>query len=1292
MEAHGRSLHLSHHMPPVTISFLSGAIGQADCKAADNLVTAGSVVLVTSLSSLPGSRGSPTCPPGVRMLGLAPSHMACMLLMQAAEVADVSDEVHKISRAWQEQQTGAPEGVPAASSSPRTPPNTAARPMGRAASSVPLRGPTPAVRSAEWEDIAPPVVDSAIRHGLGGHGQVGHREQSQTRAAMHQVERGGSEKIVADSARGQPVAAGISPTGWEEVLPDRGAGPVNAEVLQVSLRLPSGGAIQAAAEGSPRPQVPRAGFGGGGSWAEVPAFGEHDMSRRAPASPRVDPGVMTRRPFSANNHRLAASVLASVVGARQREAGQAGRGRTTMGASPEKVGGGGGIAQERREVRGEGAAQPMEEFERRGGGDGRTRGPSGLLRGEEDRNGRTVGAGNSISPQATGWDDDTVQESALQVRGGPSEQEGGATEGAGAEGEFWTLGSPPTQPPPRDGNHEAPRNTWDTTWPSSAVAGRTNWDQQPRADSANGRAGRIPTTINALEPPSSAPAHDPEPPPSSEYASSGWSGQPRTAGSGSISVSQQSSRGRASSGQSVQAPQKPRYEVINARAVTPPDVSTLLSKPSTLAVRPLPLSLATSEQLAQKVTVRPQPRIEPAAGVQVIQPRAQEGAVIHVSEGSGSGRVLPVSMPLIPLRNTADSLGASRLQPAMASSVDAPERETNRQSAPQPRTSSLSEVPSASKGSPQRPDVRAGLSRAVSSVSSTGSTSNSKPAWKVRKEAGPQPISLGVFPEVGPTGWDGAQGQTGGGAHDDSSEQLSGDRRGVVAEGSGSEEAKREGAREMGDWAQQTEAMWEPPRAEAQATVSERSGAEQAAQEDDRGTASVESVQGSQVEALSPGQVAEARAAQPESQGGGEAPPPEPHADSGCEREAGEEPDSGAEQSEERGEAGVQDADPPAGVNTPTAPPSAAREIPVAWEAPVGDASPPQPAPEQMKGQISGVVTAGAPSLLPVRAAEAVSAAAARRLLERSTPLRAEAKVFVAGVGLVEDAHSPAAATGRRPGGTAGEPGERPDGRGNEEEQRVGPKGSGGKSRVRKWASETSEEEQRQGEREPAMQAEHQGAFNGHQLEGGGPLGWENASHADTEERPTGWQSASHVNAGLQEERPFAMKGAWGDAAPPGVRPWSEEAPRRPQKQTPSGSWVSEDSGSVRSVSIDVERWAEEAARTTLCEHEAMLEDSPVGFEGAASGGSGRGGSRGSSRAGSSEGGGGGGRGRYRLKMQKFQLAAIKANQTGGGPPTGWEAVPEEGADEGGLLPAYVGQQGKGCVDNHLGVSSRVPF
>jgi hypothetical protein len=1007
------------------------------------------------------------------------------------------------------------------------------------------------------------------------------------------------------------------------------------------------------------------------------------MSRRAPASSRVEPGVMTRRPLSANNHRLAASVLASVVGARQREAGQAGRGRTSMGASPEKVGGGGGVAQERREVRGEGAAQPVEEFQRRGGGDGRTRGPSSLLRVEEDRDGGTARAGDSAPPEATGWEEHTVQESVVQVRGGPSEQEGGATEGAGVEGEFWTLGSPSTQLPVlREGNHEAPRKTWDTTWPSSAVAGRTNWDQQPRADSSNGRAGRVPTTIAALEPPSSVPAHDPEPQPSSEYASSGWSGQPRTAGSGSVSVSQQSSRGRASSGQTVRAPQKHHYEVINARAVTPPDVSTLLrvssSKPSTLVVRPS-LSLVTMEQPAQKVTVRLQPRIEPAAGVQVIQPRTQEGAVINVigSEGSGSGRFLPVSMPLIPQRNTAGSFGASRLQPAMASSVDASERENNLQPVPQPRTSSLSEVPSASKGSPKRPDVRAGLSRAVSSVSSTGSTSNSKPAWKVRKEAGPQQISLGVFPEVGPTGWggkEGAQGQTGEGAHsegdEDSSEQHSGDRREVVAEDSGSEEARREGAR---DWAQETEAMREPSRAEAQVTASERGGSEQAAQVDDPGTASVESVQGSQVEAMSPRQVAEARAAGPEPERGGEAPPPEFHADSGHEREAGEEPDIGAEQSEERGEAAVQDADPPAGENTRTAAP---QEVPIAREAPVDDNSPPQPAPERMEAQISGGGTAGAMSLLPVHAAEAVSAG----LLERSTPLRAEAKVFVAGVGLVEDAHSPAAATGRRPGGTAGEPGERPNGRENEEEQRVGPKGSGGESRVRKWASETSEEEQRQGERE---QTEHQGALNGHELEGGGPRaepsGWANAHHADTEERPTGWQSASHVNA-EEEERPFAMKGGWGDAAP---RPWSEEAPRRPQKQTPSGSWVSDDSGSVRSVGIDVERWAEEAARTTLCEHEAMLEDSPVGFEGAASGGSGRGGSTGSS----SEGGRGGGRTRYRLKMQKFQLAAIKANQTGGGPPTGWEAVPEEGADEGGLLPAYDGQQGKGCVDNHLGVS-----
>ncbi|GAQ91896.1 hypothetical protein KFL_008770070 [Klebsormidium nitens] len=60
--------------------------------------------------------------------------------------------------------------------------------------------------------------------------------------------------------------------------------------------------------------------------------------------------------------------------------------------------------------------------------------------------------------------------------------------------------------------------------------------------------------------------------------------------------------------------------------------------------------------------------------------------------------------------------------------------------------------------------------------------------------------------------------------------------------------------------------------------------------------------------------------------------------------------------------------------------------------------------------------------------------------------------------------------------------------------------------------------------------------------------------------------------------------------------------------------------GSVHAVGVDVGRWVEGAATRSLSEHEALLEDSPRGFEGASDSGSGRANSTGSSRAGSSEG------------------------------------------------------------------------
>lgn len=301
-------------------------------------------------------------------------------------------------------------------------------------------------------------------------------------------------------------------------------------------------------------------------------------------------------------------------------------------------------------------------------------------------------------------------------------------------------------------------------------------------------------------------------------------------------------------------------------------------------------------------------------------------------------------------------------------------------------------------------------------------------------------------------------------------------------------------------------------------------------------------------------------------------------------------------------------------------------------------------------------------------------------------PLRAEARVFVAGVGLVEDPH-------------ATDPKAKHESTGRDEARGGGNgRSAGGQSRVRKWASETSEEEQRAEEGQAAQQGATQGegpTGNGHgnffheeaasapQQVGvaGRPSGWAEAEQTEAEGRPSGWGRANHVNGTLAEEvdHPFAQR-AGQDARPEsGMRPWSDEAaPPVPRgKAAGSGSWVSDDSGSVRSVGIDVGRWAEEAAISTLSEHEALLHDSPHGFEGATDSGSGRGGSTGSSRAGSSE----GRRGPvYRMKMQRFQLAAIKANQVGGGPPTGWEAVPEEGvppADSpGGLSRTEPGEDG----------------
>ncbi|GAQ85993.1 hypothetical protein KFL_002640140 [Klebsormidium nitens] len=1078
-----------------------------------------------------------------------------MMQAEAAEVADVSEEqVQRVSRTWGVQpRSGPPAGGPPFFAAPaRLPANTA-----RAPSTAQSREPRAAAQATtgEWEDIEPPLMGPDQKHASGWGSQTGSPGQGPagsaarpTQLARLQPRTGAGAAMGATSNGVVDGTAGVAPTGWGQAAAGGHPGSTTGHRTGPALGQGSLPAVsQPAREASGPTQV----AGGSGGWGEVPAF-QHDV--RGGAEPRI----VTRRPLAATPNRLAASVLATVVSSRQKEGAQISRGRGGLGASPEKGGR---------------ANRSGAEGEMKGRATG---GQIAAAQGaEQDYQGSSLGARDEEPPGATGWGDTPAANSGgLQVERGR-----GQIKEAAAESGFWTLGSPPgaTPAPPLD--QESVKSTWDAAWPNSAVAGRTNWGQQRGPEGQTILEGRG-SAQRSGPPGPAAPAPLPGPAASSEHASSGWRGQPRSAASGSLSSSQPGasiSRGEPSTASSGPAPRR-RVERINANAVPPPDVSTLLRAPSGKAgVRPVlaaPSSApAAAEPLISRSAAAGAPSRQPGAAPPAKAPAYRpEDAVVLVtaSEGSGSGRVPPQSRPLIGRPSTT----RSQPQAPKASPVVSLEREAPRTPAQDVRSASLPKASGASKGSVSERPERKALLRAVSSASSTGSTSNSKLANRGQGEVagrgnGPGQVApLGAFQE-----------DTQEGANKEARRLERTQEEASLPEGN----QEQEGEQKMVSGS--AEGAHDPMSARVHA------GAKQEAE--GRG-ASVKSVRGSEVEPLGPAEVAEARDAAPDAPGRGER------------TERTEAATLRGQDGEEGAVAGSSDSD-------------------------------------------------------GVQAVEQ-------------------------GVGLVED---PAASHGASrnaacPGPKAGNESKAKD----EARGEINGRSGGGQTRARKWASETSEEEQRFEEGHAAQHGAPQGegpTRNGHEevareeaasvsqqgRVAGGPSGWGDAKKPEAEEKPSKWGTANHVNGGLEEveDHPFAQRTGQGARPESGMRPWSDEAaaPAAPRgKGAGSGSWVSDDSGSVRSVGVDVGRWAEEAAISTLSEHEALLHDSPHGFEGATDSGSGRGGSTGSSRAGSSE----GRRGPvYRMKMQKFQLAAIKANQVGGGPPTGWEAVPEEGATPGKGLP-----------------------
>lgn len=624
--------------------------------------------------------------------------------------------------------------------------------------------------------------------------------------------------------------AGVAPTGWGQAAADGHPGSTTRHLTGPALGQGPPPIVGRPAH-EPSGSTPAAGVSGG--WGEVPGF-QHDV--RGGAEPRI----ITRRPLSGTPNRLAASVLANVVSSRQKEGAQTSRGRGALGASPEKSG-----RADRNGPGGKMEGQPM-------------RGQIVATQGRvQDYQGSSLGAQGEEPPGATGWGDTPAAKS-----GGLQDERGrGQMKEAAAESGFWTLRSPPGATPPPPSNQESVKSTWDAAWPNSAIAGRTNWGQQQQPEGRTVPEVRGPAQ-RSIPPGPPTPPPPPEPAASSEHASSGWRGQPRSAASGSLSSSlpgASTSRGEPSTASSGLVAPRRRVERINANAVPPPDVSTLLRAPAGKAgARP---ALATPYAGAEppstsSAAARPpsgQPLTAPPAKV---PPRKPEDAVVLVtaSEGSGSDRVPLPSRPLIGRPSTAGSLAPSQPRAPKASPAASLEKEASQKPAQDVRSASLPEASGASKGSASGRPGRGVLTRVVSSVSSTGSTSNSKPAHRGRREAtggenGPgRAAPLGAFRE------DAQEGAS-------KEEAQRSERKGeaISPKGTNEQEVVRKmvvGRAEQAD----------DPNAER---IAERVHAG-AKHEADGGGASVKSVRGSDVEPLGPADVAEAREAASEAPGRGE--------------------------------------------------------------------------------------------------------------------------------------------------------------------------------------------------------------------------------------------------------------------------------------------------------------------------------------------------------------------------------------------------------------------------------------